>query len=276
MHGPDGPPATTRPRATLVGQVKLGRHMHMLWRRRPWVAASLVLALLMGVWSMVQISVIPPRLTPRSLQMATATTHVVVDTPQSSILDFGQDTYVLEALRQRAIVLGNVPAQGAVLSAIANRAQVPVESLQVTPPLTPTAPRVAEGSPNQKNTTDIFESTDQNRISIQTNPTVPMMDIYSQAPTTHEAEILANSVVDELRSYLAAQAVAQRTPEADQIRLVQLGRANGEVINNGIEWQVGLLAFVFTFSFACATVILFSRVREGWRTAELSERAARG
>ena len=60
-----------------------------------------------------------------------------------------------------------------------------------------------------------------------------MMDIYSQAPTAQKAEILANAVVDELRAYLADVAVAQRTPEADQIRLVQLGRANGEVINDG-------------------------------------------
>ena len=254
----------------------LGRHIRMLWRRRPWVAASLVLSLLMGVWSMVQISVIPPRLTPRSLQMATATTHVVVDTPRSSILDLSQDTYVLEALRQRAIVLGNVPAQGAVRMAIARRAQVPVDSLQVTPPLTATQPRVVEGSANQKHATDILASTDQYRISIQTNPTVPMMDIYSQAPTAQKAEIMANAVVDELRVYLARVAVAQGTPEADQISLVQLGRANGAVINDGIKWQVGLLAFVLTFSVACATVILFSRVREGWRTAELSERAARG
>ena len=218
---------------------------------------------------MVQISVIPPRLTPRSLQMATATTHVVVDTPRSSILDLSQDTYVLEALRQRAIVLGNVPAQGAVRMAIARRARVPVDSLQVTPPLTATQPRVVEGSANQKHATDILASTDQYRISIQTNPTVPMMDIYSQAPTAQKAEIMANAVVDELRVYLARVAVAQRTPEADQISLVQLGRANGAVINDGIKWQVGLLAFVLTFSVACATVILFSRVREGWRTAEL-------
>ena len=173
-------------------------------------------------------------------------------------------------------MLGNVPAEGAVRAAIARRAQVPVDSIQVTPPLTPTQPRIVEGSPNQKHATDIFESTDQYRLSIQTNPTVPIMDIYAQAPTAQKAEILANAVVDELRAYLADVAVAQRTPEADQIRLVQLGRANGEVINDGIEWQVGLLAFVLTFSFACATVILLSRVREGWRTAELSERAAGG
>jgi hypothetical protein len=210
----------------------------MLWRRWPWVAASLVLALLGGFWSVVQISVIPPRLTSRSLQMAAADTHVIVDTPQSSILGLNQDTYALDALRQTAIVLGNVPVDGAVRTAIARRAGVPVDSLQITPPLTPAQPRVVEGSANQKHATDIFQSTDQYRLNIQTNPTVPMMDIYSQAPNAQKAEALANAVVDTLRAYLADRAIAERTPEAEQIRLVQLGRTKGEVINGGIKWQL--------------------------------------
>ena len=265
-----------RPQIWVRGQrwwkVRLGRHIRMLWRRWPWVAASLVLALFAGFWSVVQISLIPPRLTSRSLQMAAADTHVIVDTPQSSVLGLDQDSSVLDSLTQTAIVLGNVPVDGAVRTAIARRAEVPVDSLQITPPLTPAQPRVVQGSANQKHVTDIFQSTDQYRLNIQTNPTVPIMDIYSQAPTAQKAEVLANAAVDALRAYLADRAIAGRTPEAEQIRLVQLGRAKGEVINGGIKWQLGLLAFVLTFSFACAAVILLSRVREGWRTAELSER----
>ena len=74
----------------------------------PWVLASAGLAILMAVWSVAEIGVIPPRLTPRALEMASATTHVIVDTPRSSILDLRQDTYSLEALRQRTVVLGSV------------------------------------------------------------------------------------------------------------------------------------------------------------------------
>ena len=170
--------------------------------------------------------------------MASATTHVIVDTPRSSILDLRQDTYSLEALRQRTVVLGSVMAEGQVRQAIEDRGEVPAGQLQVTPPLTPEQPRAVAGSGPQKHTTDVVESTDQYRLSIQANPTVPIMDIYAQAPSAQAAEKLANGAVDELRSYLADLALQERTPEAAQIRLVQLGRAHGAVINGGIEWPL--------------------------------------
>jgi hypothetical protein len=237
----------------------------------------------MAIWSVAQIGVIPPRLEPRALEMASAATHVIVDTPRSSILDLRQDTYSLEALRQRAVVLGNVMAEGQVRQAIEDRSRVPAGALQVTPPLTPEQPRVVSGSENlvsgsenRKHTTDIVRSTDQYRLSIQTNPTVPIMDIYSQAPSAETAEDLANGAVVELRRYLADLALAERTPEADQVHLVQLGKARGEVINEGIEWQVAMLAFLLTFLIACATVIFFARLKQGWRATELSDRSVGG
>ena len=171
-----------------AGPMRLGPHIRTLARLWPWVAGGAGLALLMAIWSVAQIGVIPPRLEPRALEMASATTHVIVDTPRSSILDLRQDTYSLEAFRQRAIVLGNVMAEGQVRQAIEDRSRVSRRRLQVTPPLTPEQPRAVEGSENQKHTTDILKSTDQYRLSIQTNPTVPIMDIYSQAPSAESAE----------------------------------------------------------------------------------------
>ena len=250
--------------------------IHALARRWRWVAGCAALALVMAIWSVAQIGFLPPSLTPRALEMATATTHVIVDTPRSSILDLRQNTYSLEGLRQRAIVLGNVMATGEVRTAIARRSDVPIDLLQVTPPLTPEQPRALAGSANQKHPTDILESTDQYRLSIQTNPTVPMMDVYAQAPTAQSAEDLANGAVIELRNYLANLAEVEHTPEQSQVHLVQLGRADGEVINNGIQWQVAVLAFLLTFTLACATVIFFSRLSERWKTVDFPQRTADG
>jgi hypothetical protein len=253
--------------------VGLGKRIWTLWRLRPWVAGCALLAVVVAVWSVANISVAPPGLTPRALEMATATTHVVVDTPRSSVLDLRQNTDSLLALTQRAVLLGNVIANGAVRAAIANRANVPVDALQVAPPLTPQQPLPQAGSPNSS-VTDIVKSTNQYRLSIQANATVPILDIYAQAPTATSAALLANAAVDALREYLAGLAAVQQTPPQDQIRLLQLGRARGQVINQGIEWQVALLAFALTFSLASATVIFFSRVRRGWRVAALAEQQA--
>jgi hypothetical protein len=238
------------------------------------VVVSALLAGLVAVWSVANISLSPLHLTPRALEMATGATHVVVDTPRSSVLDLRQNTYSLEALTQRAVLLGNVMANGRVREAIAERAGVPVETLQVSAPLTPKQPRAQVGSANTKHTSDIFKSTDQYRISIQANPTVPVLDIYSQAPTARSAALLADASVSALSEYLASLAATQHIPPKDQIRLLQLGHARAHVINKGIDWQVAFLAFVLAFSLACATAIFFSRVRSGWRTARLAEQQA--
>jgi hypothetical protein len=204
--------------------------------------------------------------------MATGTTHVVVDTPRSAVLDLRQNTYDFQALTQRAVLLGNVIANGPVRAAIAREAHVPVDALQVAPPLTPQQPRATVGSgTKQPSTSDITKSTNQYRLIIEVNPTVPVLDIYSQAPNAASAEVLANAAVDGLRAYLTGLAATQQIPPGDQIRLLQLGRASGHVINRGIYWQIGLLVFALTFASACATTIFFSRITRGWRMAALAD-----
>jgi hypothetical protein len=235
---------------------------------------SFALALLAGVWSVERISLMPPRLTPRALDMATAVTHVLVDTPTSAMIDLRQDTYSEDGLKNRAILLGNVIASSSVQAKIAQRAHVPEELLRVQAPLTSQQTAAPQDSENQRRTSDILKSNNQYRVDIKVNPTVPMIDIYAQTPSAESATALANASVDELKAYLAELAAAQRTPPKDQIRPVQLGRASGVVIDRGVKWQAAVLVFLLTFGIACASVTFLARVRAGWREAALAERAA--
>ena len=244
-----------------------GIRIRTLWHLRAGVAASLLLALLASVWSVEKISLAPPSLSPRSLEMATAATHVVVDTPTSALLDLRRDTYSLEGLTNRAVLLGNVMASDSVQRSIARRAGVPADVLRVEAPLTSEQPRPRVEAGQEKQTADILKSTDQYRLSIQANPTVPVLDIYSQTPTAESAARLANAAVDELKAYISGLATEEETPAKEQIRLVQLGRAEGAVINGSVHWQVLLLAFFLTFAVSCATVLFLSRVRQGWLLA---------
>lgn len=248
----------------------LGKRMWTLWGMRRWVVLSALLAGLAAVWSVATISLSPPGLTPRALQMATASTHVIVDTPRSSVLDLRQNTYSFQALTQRAVLLGNVIANGQVRAKIASLAHVPVAALQVAPPLTPQQPTPEAGSAHNS-VGAILKSTNQYRLSIQVNPTVPMIDIHSQAPSADSAARLANAAVRGLREYMGGLATDQRIPRTDQIRLLQLGTARGHVINHGIYWEVAVLVFAIAFALACATGIFFARIRRGWRTAALAD-----
>src|SRR3954467_2188780 len=195
--------------------------MRSLWHLKAGVALSLALALFAGVWSVQKISLSSPHLTPRSLEMATAATHVLVDTPTSALIDLRQDTYSVEGLKNRTVLLGNVIASSSVQDRIARRAHVPAELLRIQAPLTAEQSSPPVDSENARHTSDILKSTDQFRVDIKSNPTVPMIDLYAQAPTAESAAALANASVDELKAYLASLAASQRTPPRSQIRIVQ-------------------------------------------------------
>jgi hypothetical protein len=252
----------------------IGIRMRRLWELKAGVLVCTALAILAAVWSVDKISLLPPKLTSRSLEMATASTQVVVDTPKSAILDLRQDTYSLDGLTNRAVLLGNVIASQPVRESIARRAGVPAAALVVTPPFTAKQPRARIQADSKRHTSDILKTNDQYRLTITANPSAPLLYVYAQAPSAKTAGVLANTAVEGLRRYVDRLAELEQTPDKERIRLVQLGQAEGAVINGDVAWSVAILAFVLTFGVASATLILLSRIRQGWRLESLSERAA--
>ena len=191
--------------------------MRQLWRLKLGMVLSLVLALLAAVWSVSR----------SGLEMATAHTEVLVDTPQSIMTNLRENSYSIDGLVNRAVVLGNVIASTPVEARIAQRANVPAALLRIQAPITAHVASLPLDSQDSRSITDILKSNEQYRIAIDANPTVPMLDIYAQAPTAQSAAALANAAVDELKAYLAGLASSQATPADDQIRIEQLGRATG-------------------------------------------------
>jgi hypothetical protein len=256
--------------------VRIGIRMRQLWRLKLGMGLSLALALLVAIWSVEKISLLPPGLSSRSgLEMATAHTEVLVDTPQSIMTNLRVNSDSIDGLVNRAVVLGNVIASTPVETRIAQRAHVPAALLRIQAPLTPKVASLPVSTQSSRSVTDILKSNEQYRIAIDANPIVPMLDIYAQTPTAESAAALANAAVDELKAYLAGLASTQATPAKYQIRLEELGRATGTVINPGVKYQVALLVFILTFLLACASTIFISRIRAGWRLEALADRTAR-
>src|SRR5215211_4410063 len=161
----------------------LGMLTRNLWRLRWGVLLCVAVAMLAALWSVERISLLPPGLSPRALEMATASTQVVLDTPESGLLlDLRDDRY-LESLTDRAVVLGNIMTIGRVRASIARRAGITTEVLQVSPPLTPKQPRGLAEVGNDRHVSDVLKLNDQYRLNVQANPTVPVLYIYAQTPT---------------------------------------------------------------------------------------------
>jgi len=250
--------------------MRLETHLRELWQLRVGVAASALLALFVAFWSVVDISLYPPRIQSRSLEMGTAFTEVVVDTPHSVVLDLRQGADDIAPLKNRAVLVGNVMASPPVRSYIARRAHLPVDSLRIVTPRTPDQPyaRTATGSHGRPG--DLVKTTDQYRLAIQSDPTVPILDIYAQAPTAKASEDLANAAVTGARDYLRVLATAEKTPKGMRVRLRQLGTARGEVLNKGVELQVAFVVFCLLFALGVVVVVVAARARRGGRLAPLA------
>jgi hypothetical protein len=246
--------------------------MRELWGMRVGLALAVALAFVVALSSVTRVSLFPPGLAPRPMEMATATTHVLVDTPRSVVLDRRAGTLNFQSLSSRAVLLGNVMSSPPVRAAIARRADIPAGALQATTPLTPDQPRPVADAGGGRHMSDLTRSLDQYRLSLRTNPTVPILDIYAQAPTADKARRLADGAVDGLRDYLRALAARQRIAPKDQVQLEQLGRAQGGVINHGVGLQVALLSFMLVFGAACAGLLFVARVRRGWQAAGTAPR----
>jgi hypothetical protein len=254
--------------------MQLGTHLRELWRLHLGLALSAALALLVAVSSIDHVSLFPPTVKSRELEIAAASTHVLIDTPKSKIVDLRANTYDFTSLTTRADLLGNVMASAPVREFIGRRANIDPARIAAVAPVTANVPRVLTEPGSEKRSSDILRSTDQYRIDIQANPTVPILDISAQAPTKEAAERLANSAVDGLRDYLRALGQRQGIGPDQQVRLEQLGRARGGVINHGVGLQIALLSFLVVFSISCCAVLFLSRVSRGWRQAARDEMKA--
>jgi hypothetical protein len=251
--------------------MRLGRHLRELWDYKVGVAIVVVVALLAAGRTYAG-----PGFPSGPPDTARAATHVFVDTPQSSIVDLRQDTYDLEGLTSRALLVGNAMASLPVREQIADRAGVPAAAIMMNTPLDaqyPQSTSAGAGSP----ATDLVAAPSEYQLDIQANKTVPVIDIGTEAPTGVAAVRLANAAADGLAAYLRTAATADATPENSQIKLVQLGRAQVVPVRVGAGFGVALFVFAFVFALASATVLFLARVRRGWAAADdRLDRAATG
>jgi hypothetical protein len=248
--------------------VELGKHLRELFRFRMAAAVCTLVGVLAAVWASYEIHLSPPGLSNRPVQIASASTEVLVDTPFSAAVDLRQTRGSLEAMTSRATLLGNVIASPPVLEYIARRAHVPVEAIRAQPPLTPDFPRPIPQPGQERSAKDILRLPQEYRINVQVDPSVPVLRVISQAPTAAQAETLANASIDGLEDYLDAVAAREGTPPQNRVRLERLGQSPGVVINPGVRLQASILAFLIVFGLSAAATIFLGRVLRGWREAE--------
>lgn len=225
------------------------------------VAISALVGLLAAAFNTGALGLFPPRLGGGELQVAAATTHVFVDTSTPSVVHRGE--YPVTALIKRAELLGRVMISPPVLERVGRQAGVDPAEIGTGARSSANVPLALTEPVSEQRASDIQRSGHRYHIEVQARQETPVLDVYAQAPSTGEAERLADAAVAGLDAHLRALADEQELEPEWRVRLRQLGPARGAVVNGGMPMAIAVVTFLIAAFVAFIALTLLARRRLG-------------
>ena len=238
------------------------------------VAVSALVGLVSAGLATGTLGLFPPKLQSSSMGVAAAQTHVLVDTPPPSMVQRRALDQDHQTLIKHAELLGRVMTSPAVLDRMAARTGLSAGSVGGSARTTASVPDAFLEPGSEQRAADIGRSNLSYAVEAQARPTGPVIDVYTRAPSTEEAERLANAAVPALREYMRSLAADQQLADDKVLVVQQVGDARGNVVNPGASVAVGVLAFFVGFILSCGLLLLLLWVtRARANPAQLAERA---
>jgi hypothetical protein len=199
----------------------------------------------------------------RGLQVATATTHVVVDRPETTpsaifrrSLPQDQGTGV-----KHAELLGRVMVSQPVLERIAERCEVPPGEISGQARTTSSVPTAFAEPDSERRASEIQGSTAPYRIEVQGRPYTPVIDVFTQAPSAPEATCLADASSVGLGDYLRHVADRQGVDVDGLAALREVRGARGAVVNGKAPFAIAVLTFLVAFALTLGALYGFAALR---------------
>jgi hypothetical protein len=224
------------------------------------IASCFLIALVAAVASIDRVGLLPPSLTPRQIEIFGAATRVAVDKERPVISDSDATSYDYDTLSKRTVLLANLMASKPAIAYIARRARLDPHAISADAQDTSQVQHVLVEPDSERRARRIANQYKPYQLLLRPSPTLPTMDVFTQAPSVLEATRLADSVVPGMLDYLAALARRAGREPAKQLQLDQLGPSRGAVINGGAKVEIFGLTFVFAFVMACLLALAGSRV----------------
>lgn len=227
-----------------------------LWRRRILVVLAGVIALLVAVFAVYNVSGFPPSLAKRADVKAEGSIEVLVDSSRSPIAGARRD---LAGLAARAGVFARLMAGGNVIGQIANDAGVPEKQIDVAgpTPLAGEAPGVSE-APQIHPYGITFTSLEE----------LPIVSVTTRAPTIEEARAMAAAAPVALSHVVKSIQLRQDTPPGERVELRVLGPPRAAVVDDSHGKKVAVLIFLVVFALGIGLILAVPRLRRAWSTVE--------
>jgi len=234
--------------------MELAQILVQLWRRRLAVAAVAAFAFVVAIALAYKISIFPPGVSHRSTSNGTAETHILVDSPRSSVADLNRS---FDPLTARAQVLAQLMTTAPVIDRIAKIAGVPASAITASDDNSTLNVPTSEVEPTASiRSSDITRESLHYRITFRAEPEQPTVTVFGQAPNAAEAIKITNAAAKGAAEWVRDTQNRQLVPDSRRTQLTQLGAATGGTVNAGASRIVAALAFVVILGVGCLLVLL--------------------
>lgn len=232
-----------------------------LWARKGWLALVVLAALLAGISTSYKL----PSFEKRELPVGAASAQILVDASTSAIADVDRDP---GPLASRAIVLAQYMSSPQARTAIAREMGLPQSQVAAEGPFSTLTDRATyQAVPAEPRANQLTEEGAVHRLVFDAQQSLPIISIYSQAPTAKAAIELARAASEVLAGYVGR--LDAGVPKDRRVEVTQLGRAEGGTVNDGANPMLAVLAFFGVLVVGCALIVVLSGLVRDWRVAEL-------
>jgi hypothetical protein len=245
--------------------MELAQILVQLWRRRIAVVAVIAFAFLVALALAYKISVFPPGLSHRSVSNGTAETHILVDSPRSSVADLNRS---FDPLTARAQVLAELMTTAPVVDRIAKIAGVPSSAITASDDNSTLNVPTSETEPTAPiRSSDISREKLHYRITFRAEPEQPTVTIFGQGPNAAEAIKITNAAAKGAAEWVQDTQNKQLVPDSRRTQLTQLGAATGGTVNSGASRILAALAFFVIIGAGCLLILLIGNTIPAVRRA---------
>jgi hypothetical protein len=241
--------------------VELALVARELWTRKRWLAVGIAVSFIAAMYSIYQVHLSRPFLVQRDLQYSSASIQAYVDSPHSFVGDLTDD---LSPAIDRATAFANLMASPGAMDLVGRIAGIPGDEIWAAGPVDPTQQRVVVEPTTSKRSYQVFGESLPYRIEFLSDPNLPVISIYTQAPTTAQALALANASVAALTTYVNQLQAREVVPAPDRVLVRTIGPASGGIVNGGIRKKVAGLVFIAVFLGWCVLMLVCARLRNSW------------
>lgn len=242
-----------------------GPNQALARRRRliAFAAASAIVAVLATIASQASFSLLPPRIEMRHLDDGGAVTHAAIRLPgprrPATLPGF-------ESQSKRLNLIANLMTSAPVLKRVGELVGTDPGRIAASTQVTEDVSRSFIEPDSERRAAEIRAAHDPYKLEIQARTSLPVLDVYAQAPSVGAAENLADAAVGGANSYL--RSLARRDGAAgDPVTLTQLGAARGETLEPTARPLIALLTFLVSFLVCFGLLFGLAQVRRGWLRA---------